>query len=124
MSLLSEAHRVLRRPRYSIRRLRAWKTLRGMQPPYRLNLGCGLVRFDGWTNIDLSRRDTAADIAWNLCDGLPVGDETCELIYSEHVLEHFALSDGLNLLHECRRALTPTGVLRIAISAFRPLTPL
>jgi predicted SAM-dependent methyltransferase len=37
-----------------------------------------------------------------------------ELIYSEHLIEHLTLEEGMRLLGECRRILLPGGVLRVA----------
>lgn len=81
--------------------------------PYRLNLGCGAVKFEKpWINIDLDR---SADIRWDLTKPMPLEDSSCELIYSEHVLEHFPPDQGTALLSECHRALKPGGILRIAM---------
>jgi predicted SAM-dependent methyltransferase len=55
------------------------------------------------------------DIVWDLRNGLPVPDQSCRLIYSEHVLEHLPVADGVKLLRDCRRALIPGGVVRIAM---------
>ena len=35
-------------------------------------------------------------------------------IYAEHFLEHLTLDNGLAFLRECRRALAPSGVLRLS----------
>lgn len=107
--------RLIKRPRYASRLFRAHRVLSRFPQPYRLNLGCGKVRFPDWINIDLSTSDSAADLAWDLRDPLPVGDNSCEYIYTEHVLEHFTVEHGLALMRECRRALQPGGVVRIAM---------
>ena len=78
----------------------------------KLNLGCGDVRVDGWVNIDLESEK--ADLKRDLRDPLPYEDDTVDFIYSEHLIEHLNLNEGLKLLSECRRVLRPGGVLRIA----------
>jgi predicted SAM-dependent methyltransferase len=94
---------------------RARRQLRRFSSPYRLNVGCGTVHFDGWINIDENANLDTVDLVWDLRRGLPVEDASCELIYCEHLLEHLTAEQGLAFLAECRRALTPSGVLRIAM---------
>lgn len=91
------------------------KYLRVFTPPYKLHLGCGKVQFDGWVNIDIDRTLSAADIFWDLNHGIPVGSDSCSLIYSEHLLEHISVERGVLLLRECYRVLQVGGVLRIAM---------
>ena len=55
-----------------------------------------------------------ADVLLDLRFGVPLEDETVDLIYSEHLIEHLTLEDGLKHFAECRRLLKPNGVLRIA----------
>ncbi len=42
-------------------------------------------------------------------------DSSCALIYSEHLLEHLKVEDGVALLKECLRVLQPGGRLRFAM---------
>lgn len=90
------------------------RRMRSFQPPYRLHLGCGKLRFDGWINIDADRGPGTADVVWDLRHGLPAGDSSCAAIYSEHFIEHLNVEEGLSLFRECRRALRPGGAMRIA----------
>jgi predicted SAM-dependent methyltransferase len=94
---------------------RAQRTLRRFDPPYKINAGCGGSRFAGWVNIDNNKAWKNVDIYWDLSQGLPAADASCSLIYSEHVLEHLSLQQGLNLLRDCHRALLPGGILRTAM---------
>lgn len=95
-------------------RARARQRVERRPRPYRLHLGSGGVHLDGWINVD---RDPflRPDVVWDLTDGLPVPDGSCEAIYFEHVLEHFDVDTGLDLLRACRRALADGGVLRVAV---------
>ena len=93
----------------------ARRKLRRFRPPYKLHLGCGSVRFDNWINVDLSWRNQAVDIPWDLTTKLPLEDGCCEMMYCEHVLEHFAVEQGVNFLGDCRRVLQSGGVLRLAM---------
>lgn len=74
-------------------------------------LGSGNAPIPGWTNVDL---DGNPDVRLDLGQPLPVGDGALTRIYSEHLIEHLSCEAGQALLRECRRALAPHGVLRIA----------
>jgi predicted SAM-dependent methyltransferase len=86
------------------------------QKPLKLHLGCGDVYLEGWVNIDLvSPRRYRRDLRWNLQRGLPFPDGSAEAVFSEHLLEHLELAEGLAHLEMCRRVLAPGGVLRIGV---------
>ncbi|HRG59143.1 MAG TPA: methyltransferase domain-containing protein [Bacteroidia bacterium] len=81
-----------------------------------LNLGCGTHYDSGseWTNLDFVSSGPGV-IAHNLLSGVPFQDNSFDLVYHSHVLEHFSKSDGEKLIDECFRVLKPGGTLRIAI---------
>jgi len=79
--------------------------------PIRLCLGSGRAPIPQWVNIDLHLK---ADVVLDLAYGIPLPAASVESIYSEHLIEHFSLEDGLRLMGECRRILAPDGILRIA----------
>ena len=83
--------------------------------PFRLHLGCGKVRLDDWINLDGDPAYARADVYWDLSDRLPFPSQSCELIHSEHVLEHLDVAVGKRLLRECHRVLQPGGTIRIAM---------
>jgi predicted SAM-dependent methyltransferase len=94
----------------------AEERIREYPNPYKLHIGCGRVRFEeGWVNIDSDPEISLPDIVWDLGRGFPVPDGSCGLIYSEHLLEHLAVDDGVSLLRECLRSLAPGGRLRFAM---------
>jgi predicted SAM-dependent methyltransferase len=81
--------------------------------PY-LNIGCGFTFHHEMTNVDFI--STAPEVqAHNLLQGIPFSDNSFELVYHSHVLEHFLQEDGEHLIAECYRVLKKGGVLRIAI---------
>lgn len=82
--------------------------------PYSLHLGCGSNHLEDWVNIDFSD-DANKDVWWNLGQKIPLGNESCQYIFHEHVLEHFPMDRALDLLRECYRLLQPGGVLRVAM---------
>lgn len=96
-------------------RRRARAQFSRFRPPYRLNVGCGEVRFDGWINVDLNDRPGIVDVVCDVTQPIPLPDGQCELIYNEHLLEHLTIDQGVHFLSECHRLLSPDGVLRIAM---------
>ena len=79
--------------------------------PVRLHIGCGQEAMPGWINID-NQALPGVDRVLDVRQGLPFRGTAA--IYAEHFLEHLTLDDGLAFLRECRRALSPSGVLRLS----------
>jgi SAM-dependent methyltransferase len=52
---------------------------------------------------------------FNLTKGIPVADNSADVIYCSHFLEHLNKEDGHHFLAECFRALKKGGLLRIAV---------
>ena len=85
-----------------------------------LHLGCGPDIRIGWTNIDLgadvSRNDeTTTVISHDLRYGLPVEDNSFDMVYSSHFFEHLNTTDGLRLMHNCFRVIKSGGFFRAAM---------
>lgn len=80
--------------------------------PLKLNIGCGKVKYPGWVNIDM---EPGADLVIDIRKGLPFDDGSVDLIYCEHVIEHFTYEDGEKVLKEFKRCLNEKGVVRIAV---------
>jgi len=78
-----------------------------------LNLGCGPQTLPGWINVDIAR-GPEIDVVWDLTKSLPFPDESCAVIYCEHVIEHLSRADGAGFLRECFRVLQPGGVMRVS----------
>lgn len=79
-----------------------------------LNLGCGLRFHPDWTNID-GRAMHSSVVECDLRKGIPYPDNSCQVVYHSHVLEHFARKDALVFLKECHRVVEPKGVMRVAV---------
>lgn len=95
------------------RTVRVPQRLSHLGPPYKLNVGCGNNLKDGWVNIDLQE---SADLAIDVNYGLPFDDDSCELIYSEHFLEHLEYPDeSVPFLRACNRVLRPGGLIHIGV---------
>ena len=83
------------------------------QRPKKIHVGCGSKLFPGWVNVDMNPK---GDLTTDLREGLPFADDTAELIYTEHSLEHFYREhDAPFLLRECLRVLEPGGRIRITV---------
>lgn len=96
-----------------------------------LNLGCGSRIHELWVNIDYSPEYALAKQWWlrpflnstipagimvhNLRGGIPFCDETVDVVYASHVLEHFDRNDALSFMREVRRVLRPGGICRIVV---------
>jgi predicted SAM-dependent methyltransferase len=110
----------------------------------KLNLGCGSVQPQGWVNVDYSlgarlseipfynfinRRMKLFDIdpdghprVWddkiyihNLNKKFPWENNSVDIIYCSHTLEHFSKQEGLTFLRECHRIMKKGGILRIIV---------
>ena len=81
--------------------------------PY-LNLGCGATYHKDWTNIDFVSNSEYV-IAYNLVSGIPQPDNSFEVVYHSHVLEHFSKTQAVDFIKECYRVMKPNGIIRIAI---------
>lgn len=79
-----------------------------------LNLGCGNRFFSDWSNIDFE--SASPDVqAFNLLKGIPYPDNSFDVVYHSHVLEHFPKSEGEFFIQECYRVLKKGGILRVAV---------
>lgn len=79
-----------------------------------LNLGCGSRFHPDWINIDLVSHKPQV-ICHNICQGLPLPDESCDVVYNAALLEHLRHSDATDLLIECHRVLKPDGIIRVGV---------
>jgi predicted SAM-dependent methyltransferase len=79
-----------------------------------LNLGCGERYHAAWINIDIRAKNKNV-IEYNILKGIPFPNDTFDVVYHSHLLEHLTLVDGKNFLKECYRVLKPKGILRIVV---------
>jgi Methyltransferase domain len=103
----------------------------------KLHLGCGSQVFDGWINVDyalgawlarvplfpqFNRKFKIFNLDWdsrihlhNLTRRFPWQDESAEVVYSAHTLEHFSREHGRHFLTESHRVLKKGGIIRIIV---------
>lgn len=114
------------------------------------NLGCSAKVASGWNNIDFNlilrlaqyrtlcrilhrvgvisedryRRIKSVDgkiIVWDLRQGIPFADNSMDVVYHSHVLEHIDREAAPGFLRECHRVLKPGGSIRIVVPDFHLL---
>jgi len=79
-----------------------------------LNVGCGNIFHSDWINIDVASRFPQV-IEHDLTRGLPFDDESIDICYSSHVLEHLRTGEADYFISECRRVLKKGGILRLVV---------
>lgn len=79
-----------------------------------LNLGRGNRYHPDWTNIDFQSSGTDV-IAFDLNKPLPFEDESFDVVYHSHLLEHFPQSRAPVFTGECFRILKPGGIIRVVV---------
>src|SRR5438270_6571152 len=103
-SSLDALEAIRQRGRNYRREKRARRQIAKLVHPYKLHLGCGGVRFEGWVNIDLNTT-SSIDVAWDITKRLPFENESCTFIYNEHLLEHLNVEQAQLFLADCYRLL-------------------
>jgi ubiquinone/menaquinone biosynthesis C-methylase UbiE len=86
----------------------------------KLHLGCGNKRIEGFINIDC-RYLPAVDRVENIRFLRSFENDSAELIYASHVLEHFSRWEYKQCLQRWYDILQPGGVARIAIPDFEKI---
>jgi predicted SAM-dependent methyltransferase len=79
-----------------------------------LNIGCGNRFCKEWINIDFNPASNCVDSV-NLLNGLPFNNNTFDLVYHSHLLEHFSKKDGEFIIQECYRVLKTNGIIRVVV---------
>lgn len=77
-----------------------------------VEIGAGPRKRTGFITLDCSIK---CDVPWDLRLGLPFKDGRFDLIYAEHVLEHFDYADLCMLLQSAFRILKPGGLLKVSV---------
>jgi SAM-dependent methyltransferase len=108
------------------------------------NVGCGIRMNREWNNVDFSylsrlrkhmglarllhRTGALSDLRWNrlplidpevivhdLRKGIPAPDDSADVVYHSHVLEHIDREVAPVFLRECLRVLKPGGIIRVVV---------
>ena len=96
---------------HALGRIRAGK-FRG-RTGLKLNLGSGGKLKDGYLNIDFHPK---AELRLDLRRRIPLPDDSCEVIFSEHFLEHLEYPEEADAhVLDCRRLLAAGGTLKLSV---------
>jgi len=87
-----------------------------------LNVACGdhFILDSSWENIDFAPKSKAIKQG-DILKGLPYKDNTFEIVYSSHFVEHISRKDILDFLIECKRVLKPGGLIRLVLPDFEKI---
>ncbi len=88
----------------------------------KIHLGCGFRRLDGFVHVDVRAEYEPDKIG--TAQKLPFEDDTAELIYWSHGLEHIHKNEVPRVVSELRRVLRPGGTLRLSMPDFDTLVTL
>ncbi len=83
----------------------------------KLNLGCGGNLIKGYLNIgfDDGRLDSESYLNHDLSKNIPVEDNSVDIIYNSHFLEHLNYFEALNFLSNCYNVMKKNGIMRILV---------
>lgn len=88
----------------------------------KVHLGCGTRCLPGFVHVDARPLEGIDHVA--TADNLPFADESVELLYWCHGLEHIQRPRVQQVLSELKRVLTLGGVLRLSLPDIRILASL
>jgi len=83
----------------------------------KLHLGCGSRYIPGYIHIDVVNYPHIDHVATIDCLSF-ISDDSVDVIYNCHVLEHFKRREVTRVLKEWHRVLKPGGVLRTSVPNF------
>lgn len=88
----------------------------------KLNIGSHIIMFhNGWVNMDVLNlsqfaiREGYKFLQHDSRTKLPFGDETVDLIYSSHFLEHLTYDDAVVFMTECKRVMKKGATMRLML---------
>jgi len=73
----------------------------------KIQFGSGSHHFDGWLNTEIDTVD--------ITKPLPFENNSVDLCYASHTVEHITAPDAFRFFKECHRILKPEGVMRICV---------
>jgi predicted SAM-dependent methyltransferase len=79
----------------------------------KLHLGAGGNVLDGWLNTDIAPQSDGV-MAINVTEPLPFDAATFDFVYSEHMIEHLTLEQGVRLMQELFRVTRSGAFVRVA----------
>lgn len=80
----------------------------------KLHLGCGYKKLDGFVNVDI-RPETKCDVIDDVATLKEFKNNSVEMIYACHILEHFGRESYMDVLKRWAEVLERGGILRISV---------
>lgn len=98
------------------RRNKAFSRLKNNIGTERVNLylGCGNIRLPGFLNVDILESH-AVDLRDDISRLEKIPNNSIDLIYACHVLEHFSHADAIKVLQRWFEVLKPGGEMRVSV---------
>lgn len=84
-------------------------------------MGCGHHRMKGFIHVEINigkSKSGPPDILADMTEGVPVSDQTADLIFSRATLEHLTYRELINHLLESNRILKDGGAIRMVVPDF------
>lgn len=78
-----------------------------------INIGCGYNYHKYWINLDLYESSLVK--YQNIKNDLPFSDNSVDVIYHSHVLEHLDKNEAKKFINNCYKVLNLGGIIRIAV---------
>ncbi|QQP13261.1 methyltransferase domain-containing protein [Lysinibacillus agricola] len=79
-----------------------------------LNVGCGSTYHQDWVNVDLVSESKDV-IEMDIRKGLDFPNESFDVVYCSHILEHLRPEKGEEFIKEMIRVLKPNGIIRVVV---------
>ncbi|GIV44034.1 MAG: hypothetical protein KatS3mg035_1157 [Bacteroidia bacterium] len=89
----------------------------------KLHLGCGYKPLKGFVNVDI-RQETPCDVVDDVSKLTNFENNSADLIYACHVLEHFGRNEYKEVLKRWADVLKSGGVLRISVPDLQKVSEL
>jgi predicted SAM-dependent methyltransferase len=110
----------------TVKRRLSFLKRRFVRPPYPvdsgqkllLHIGCGKINSPDFINIDAQPYAHVHVVTDDISRLTDFADETADLIYMCHILEHIRAAQVESVLREMRRVLKVGGVLRLSVPDF------
>ena len=79
-----------------------------------LNLGCGSRCHPEFVNVDLASSNPKV-LTCDITKDIPFAEETFDVVYHSHLLEHINKEKAPHFLNECYRVLKVHGIIRVVV---------
>lgn len=94
----------------------------------KFHLGCGIIFLKNylnigfWTNLEQNKLYQNPNgvqgtvlLNFDLTHGIPASDNSLDVVYHAHMLEHLTNAEGIQFLKECNRVLKPGSTMRLLV---------